>query len=471
MNSLPRGWATTKLGTVAKWGSGGTPSRSTPSFYGGTIPWIKTGELGPKYVSKTAEMLTLSGMENSSAKLFSKGSVALAMYGATIGKVSILGIDAATNQACGVGNPYLLVTTTDFLFHYLRSQKEAFIEAGKGGAQPNISQNVIKEWPYPLPPLAEQQRIAAKLDSTLARVNACRDRLARAAPLLKRFRQSVLTSAINGRLTANWRTISFVDIELQLTQNIDSKRTQENGELPISWRKMTLGDVTYDLRYGTSKKCSYSEDGHVVLRIPNIGDKGKIDLADIKRAEFTASEIDGLRLEIGDLLLIRSNGSADLVGKTCLVTKKEEGLLFAGYLMRLRVSTELALPAYVALTMASPELRAVIEATSKSTSGVNNINSGEVKGLPLNLPPILEQTEIIRRVETLFAFADRIEARLATAQTAVDKLTPALLAKAFRGELVPQDPADEPASELLKRLAAEREAAPKTKSKRASKTA
>ena len=193
-----------------------------------------------------------------------------------------------------------------------------------------------------------------------------------------------------------------------------------------------------------------------MLRIPNIGDDGHPDLRDLKFAEFDDSELKKLSLQKGDLLVIRSNGSVDLVGKACVVDASAEGLIFAGYLIRLRFDTTAVAPRFAFFALTAPEQRQRIDITAKSTSGVNNINSDELRSLPVNLPSIEEQTEIVRRVETLFALADRLEARLAQAQAAATRLTPALLAKAFRGELVPQDPNDEPAAELLRRLQAER---------------
>jgi type I restriction enzyme S subunit len=210
---LPKNWIVTELFNVAAWGSGGTPSRANSSYYGGNIPWVKTGELGQRYVLDTEEKITEAGVENSSAKMFRKGSVAVAMYGATIGKTSILGIDATTNQACGVGMPFDGVTSSEYLYYYLSSQKEDFIEAGKGGAQPNISQTVIKSWPIPLAPFTEQKRIVDKLDTVLARVDACRERLNRAPLILKRFKQSVLAAATSGKLTEDWRAEQMRDFD------------------------------------------------------------------------------------------------------------------------------------------------------------------------------------------------------------------------------------------------------------------
>lgn len=306
----------------------------------------------------------------------------------------------------------------------------------------------MNKLPILVPPLAEQKRIADKLDTVLARVDAVNTRLARVAPLLKRFRQSVLAAATSGRLTEDWR---------QSQPTVDQ------------WHATTFGAIAIDLRYGTSKKCEAEGKGVAVLRIPNIGDDGQPDLHDLKFADFDDTERKKLSLQKGDLLVIRSNGSVDLVGKACVVDDRAEGLVFAGYLIRLRFDKTTVVPRFAFFALTAPEQRQRIEITAKSTSGVNNINSDELRSLPVNLPSIEEQTEIVRRVETLFAFADRLEARLAQAQTAATRLTPALLAKAFRGELVPQDPNDEPAAELLRRLLAERATAPKASAGRGRK--
>ncbi len=298
-----------------------------------------------------------------------------------------------------------------------------------------------------MPSHAEQQRIADKLDTMLARVDACRERLDRVPGILTRYRASVLAAATSGNLTKDWRE----------TMGRASSYAQ-----PECWTSTTIGALLIDLRYGTSKKCDYSASGTPVLRIPNIADHGKIIHEDMKSVHFDANEVAKLALRAGDILIIRSNGSVEIVGKAGLVTKREEGMLFAGYLMRLRMNQEVILPAFARICLASPEQRQRIEVTSRSTSGVNNINSDEVRALPLLLPPLDEQMEIAGRVEKLFAFADRVEARIEQARLSVERLSPAIVAKAFRGELVPQDPNDEPAAELLKRLAKQRSSEGKT---------
>ena len=203
--SCPESWKVTNLGEIAEWGSGGTPSRKIASYYSGDIPWVKTGDLGPKLLLEASEFITEEGVKNSSAKYFPKNSVAIAMYGATIGKTSILGLDATTNQACAVGIPLEGLTTSAFLYYLLRNEKDNFIAKGKGGAQPNISQTLIKQHEIALPSLAEQKAIAEKLDTLLAQVESTKARLERIPKILKRFRQSVLAAAVSGKLTEGWR--------------------------------------------------------------------------------------------------------------------------------------------------------------------------------------------------------------------------------------------------------------------------
>ncbi|XFQ31191.1 restriction endonuclease subunit S [Klebsiella quasipneumoniae subsp. quasipneumoniae] len=428
----------TNLQNIANWGSGGTPSRSHDEYYNGNIPWFKTGDLGPKLITEASEYITDAGVKNSSAKYFPKGSVAIAMYGATIGKTSILGIDATTNQACAVGTPIEGITSSIFLYYFLLNEKNAFIKKGKGGAQPNISQAVLKEHPLCLPPYAEQKIIAEKLDTLLAQVDNTKARLEQIPQILKRFRQAALAAVVNGK---------------SVNTNIDENTLT------------TLGNIAKNIKYGTSKKCSETQGSTAVLRIPNIG-PGYIINSDLKYADFDQKELVTLTLKEGDLLLIRSNGSVDLVGKVAVISENDTEYLYAGYLIRVRLDKERAAPKYISYCLQSPQLRQVIENIARSTSGVNNINSKELASLEIPLPPLPEQHEIVRRVEQLFAWADTIEKQVNNALNRVNSLTQSILAKAFRGELTAQWRAENPdlisgensAAALLEKIKAERAA-------------
>lgn len=191
----------TTLGKAFKWSSGGTPSRSKADYYQGTIPWVKSGELPNGTIYSTEEHISDEAIANSSAKIFPKGSVLIAMYGATIGKVGILGMEAATNQAIAAARPSDH-TSKEYLFYYLIGNKNKFIELGKGGAQPNISQALIKAFPYRMPPLPEQEEIVRILDEQLARINDADSKVQEALDQLNLMKEQLVSAALAGRFTA-----------------------------------------------------------------------------------------------------------------------------------------------------------------------------------------------------------------------------------------------------------------------------
>ena len=162
----PQSWCVVKLGDIGKWQAGGTPKRSIKEYYGGDIPWLKTGDLNDGFITDIPEYITQAGLNNSSAKLNPRGSVLVAMYGATIGKMGILTFPATTNQACCACIEHPVVETM-YLFYFLLSHRDIFISQGGGGAQPNISKEIIINTHIPLPPLAEQMRIVSKVSELL----------------------------------------------------------------------------------------------------------------------------------------------------------------------------------------------------------------------------------------------------------------------------------------------------------------
>ncbi len=328
------------------------------------------------------------------------------------------------------------VSSNQYLKHFLDSFD--FHEFVNGTTRLKLTQGAMNRIPVRLAPLGEQWRMVAKLEKLLGKVDACQQRLAKIPVLLKRFRQSILAAACSGLLTADWREEDRVD-------------GTNDDDLPSHWVRTSVGDVLESLKYGTATKCGYERRGVPVLRIPNVV-SGMVDHTDLKFAELPTKELNQLRLVPGDLLLVRSNGSVSLVGRTAVVREEERDFAYAGYLIRLRPNRTKVDPDFLNLALASFDMRLQIELEARSTSGVNNINSEEVQALQFSLPPPVEQDEIVRRVGALFALADQIEARYAKAKAHVGKLTPSLLAKAFRGELVPQNPNDEPAEALLRRI-------------------
>ena len=163
---IPESWKWVKVGNIGSWSSGATPSRTNPAYYGGTIPWLKTGDLNDGFIKEIPEFITDLALEKTSVRLNPVGSVLMAMYGATIGKLGILDISATTNQACCACIPYEGIHNK-YLFYFLMSMRRSYIGMAEGGAQPNISKEKIVNSLIPLPPLAEQKRIVAKIEEVL----------------------------------------------------------------------------------------------------------------------------------------------------------------------------------------------------------------------------------------------------------------------------------------------------------------
>jgi type I restriction enzyme, S subunit len=429
VSEVPENWLAVKLADISKIEMGQSPDSRSYNNKGEGLPFFQgKAEFGKLYP-------TVRKWCTEPTKIAESGDILLSVR-APVGPTNL------ALEKCCIGRGLAAIraeTPIDqkYLFHYFRNIEPWLSQQGTGTTFAAISGEFIRNLEVSVAPLNEQKRIADKLDSLLAKVDACQTHLDRVPQILKQFRQSVLAAATSGRLTEDW---------------------EGNRE---EWKNCTLGSVITDIRYGTAKKSIYGlKNGIPVLRIPNIISR-KIDPTDLKFAQFDEKEIETLSLKTGDLLLIRSNGSVELVGKVAAVDPEFEGYMFAGYLIRLRFDPEKVNPDFISLYLSSPAIRDHIEHTARSTSGVNNINSEEVKAIPLELPSLEEQSEIVHRIENLFILADRIEARWKVAQERVGQITPSLLAKAFRGELVEQDPSDEPASELSKRIKITRENTPK----------
>ncbi len=291
--------------------------------------------------------------------------------------------------------------------------------------QASINQKQLGAFEFRLAPTNEQKRIADKLDSLLARVDACRERLDRVPGILKRFRQAVLAAATSGELTREWR--------------------ETIGETN-QWSTVELESVASDFSYGTAAK-SLKAGKIPVLRMGNIQD-GVLDWSDLVYTS-NDSEIRKYKLHSGDVLFNRTN-SPELVGKTA-VYHGERDAIYAGYLIRVRCGTRL-LPDFLNYCLGSPAGRDYCWQVKSDGVSQSNINARKLAAFSFGLPTVPEQVEIVRRVGSLFEIANLFERRHAEASQQIRRLTPSILAKAFRGELVPQDPNDEPASELLARI-------------------
>ena len=229
---LPHDWKWVKLGEVCNTTSGGTPSRRELKYYNGSIPWVKSGELNKGLILNTEEKISEEAIKNSSAKIFPKGTLLIALYGATIGKLAFLGVDAATNQAiCGIYKNDNI--SSSFLYNYLLYKKQKLVNQAIGGAKPNISQTILKNLELPLPPKPTQLAIVSKIEELFSELDKGIENMHIAQQQLKTYRQAVLKWAFEGKLTNN------LVIE---------------NELSKAWNFKRLGDMFAFVGGGTPSK-------------------------------------------------------------------------------------------------------------------------------------------------------------------------------------------------------------------------
>lgn len=357
-------------------------------------------------------------------------------------------------------------------FRYAINQKlDELIGVAHGGVGlRHVTKGTFENTEISLPPLAEQKRIADKLEAVLGRVDACRARLDRIPDLLKRFRQSVLAAATSGQLTEDWREknecledaaalLERMAIERRAVhaaqggsrkyREADPVADEQLPEIPVTWRWTNFDHCSSEISVGHvgPMKDRYVDEGTAFLRCQNVrplrfDPRGLVRIPPSFHSQLGKSKLCG-----GEILVVRSGANTG----DCCVFPRTFGEANCSDLVITRPLSGLC-SEYGALYVNSPTGQSLLDQKQAGVAQPHfNIGAMRVKAFPL--APLPEQTEIVRRVEALFALADRIEARLATAQRLVERLTPATLSKAFRGDLVPQDPNDEPASKLLERLA------------------
>lgn len=232
---VPSSWVWTTLGEIGNWQSGATPSRLRKDYYGGNIPWLKTGDLNDGYISDIPEYITETALKETSVKLNPKDSVLIAMYGATIGKVGILSFPATTNQACCACTDYLVKKM--YLFYFLLANREKFIAMGGGGAQPNISKEKIVSTLIPLPPKQEQRRIVEGIEHWLSLVDCIEKNKDNLQRTIKEAKSKILTLAIHGKLVPQAPTDEPAS-ELLKRINPKAEIISDNGhyqKLPKGW--------------------------------------------------------------------------------------------------------------------------------------------------------------------------------------------------------------------------------------------
>ena len=429
---VPESWKWVKVGNVGSWSSGATPSRTNPAYYGGSIPWLKTGDLNDGFIQEVPEYITDLALEKTSLRLNPIGSVLMAMYGATIGKLGILEIPVTTNQACCACIPYAGMNNK-YLFYYLMSMRQSYIGMAEGGAQPNISKEKIVNSLIPLPPAEEQRRIVAKTEELLPYV----DRYAAAYEKLEQFnakfpedmKKSILQYAIQGKLVEQrpeegtgeelYRQIQTEKQQLIKTGKLKKTRALPTitGEevpydFPASWKVCYIDDIAFVTKLAGFEYTKYISDNLVPTGIPLFKGKnvqnGKLVLSfesyipESVSDELPRSQITKKCLltpyvgTIGNIAVFDGSFKAHLgsnVGKIELLNSDTQTFILEEYVLW-----------YLKSTYGYAELTKYKKATAQESISIDAI-----RNVVIAIPPLEEQRRIVAKLEEILPLCERLK--------------------------------------------------------------
>ena len=425
---IPDPWEWVRVGEVGSWSAGATPSRQHPEYYEGNIPWLKTGDLNDGYIVDIPEFVGEIALEKTSLRLNPVGSVLMAMYGATIGKLGILEIEATTNQACCACIPYSCVMNK-YLFYYLMSQRRNYIKMGAGGAQPNISKEKIVISLIPLPPLEEQHRIVAKIEEILPYIDQYDKAYTKLETFNKKFpedmKKSILQMAMQGKLvdqrleegTAGELYDQIVAEKAQLIK--DGKIKKEKPlpeitedeipfEIPSSWRWVRLGEITILQNGDRSSKypveSDYVENGIPFFGAKDMGEKylSYDNVRYISQEKFNALGNGKLKDEDFVCLL---RGS---VGKVAIFKSDEThdtGFICAQMVILSSICKDSV--EYLYSVLKSPYYFEIIKLKTTGTA-VKQLPAKELGNVIMPLPPLEEQKRIVAKIEKLLPYCNQL---------------------------------------------------------------
>ncbi len=483
---LPKSWVLTTLGEPFKWGSGGTPRSGNAQFYGGDIPWLVIGDLSDGVVHDSVTKITELGLKNSSAKLVEAGSILLAMYG-SIGKLGIAGKPLATNQAIAFTKTNEIAPL--YLFFFLKYVSNRLAGLGKGATQLNISQTVIKAFPFVLAPTNEQHRIVAKIEELFSGLDKGIENLKTARAQLKVYRQALLKHAFEGKLTAQWRAAHQDKLETAdaLLKRIQQERAQryqqqladweaagkqsskpkapkplppltkeelaELPELPEGWGWVRLASIATVISGYAFKSGDFVSAGVPVVKIANVGYSEFVEKdQEYLNSSFLQTQKDFL-VSPNDFLLALTRPITNNRTKVCRYPQGAPIALLnqrVSAMKDVRINPEF-LYAYLGTSVFKESVR------SKSSETLQpNLSPKDLEACPIPICCFSEQVQIACEIEARLSEVDHLDQTLTTSLQQAEALRQSILKRAFSGQLVPQDPHDEPASKLLARIQTER---------------
>jgi len=470
---LHEGWVWTTLGEIAEYINGKAFKKSEWETRGRPIIRIQNLTNTKNVINRYSKPIE--------EKYIIKDGDFLISWSATLGTYIYKGEEAVLNQHIFKVKSFM---NKMFLFYLFSAYIESLKQKIHGTGMQHITKTKFENTSIPLPPLQEQKRIVSKIEELFTNVDAGVSSLVQTKNQLKKYRQSLLKYAFKGKLTEEWRKIHKDELEpastllekIKKEQNKEGKRKKRKYkdnfvddsdlyELPEGWIWTRIEEIYQSMRNGIYKpKKYYSDNGIACLRMYNINN-GRIIWENIKRMKISEKEIEEYKLEPGDILINRVN-SRELVGKAAIIPKNMEICVFESKNIRLKLNPKIH-NEYVAYWFQIHSQK-YFNKNAQQTVGMASINQNQISLLPIPLPPLKEQQQIVEILDQQFSIIDELEKTTEINLKKAERLRQSILKKAFKGKLVPQDPSDEPAHLLLERIKAqkEREKNDKRKSKK-----
>lgn len=473
---IPENWEWVRLGTIGDWGAGATPSRSNPEFYNGSIPWLKTGELNDNFIDTASEYITEFALERTSLRLNKPGDVLIAMYGATIGKLGILNIEATTNQACCACTPFNGIYNK-FLFFFLLSQRDYFISQGAGGAQPNISKEKIVNSLFPLPPYSQQLLIVNKIEEMLKKCDELVSNLVKKQTISKKLNKSVFTRiqdytnpeqmndlhfvirnmehlcndkesidklrnavlslAVQGKLVEQDANCEPATVLVETIKKVKDRLLTDNKikkekplppiksgdipfELPRGWAWVRLGEITTKLGAGKTPsggQKSYVEQGVKFIRSQNVWNDGLLLEGIAHITQETHESMSGSAVQAKDILLNITGAS---IGRSSLVPDNFDTANVNQHVSIIRLVDE-NIRHYIHTCIISPYFQSEIMRVQVGASR-EGLSMAKLSKFIIPLPPLEEQKKIIEKVLSLISLIDTYENQIIKVENSTKSL-------------------------------------------------
>lgn len=457
----PENWAVAELQELGEWKTGSTPRRSNDDYWGGDILWVSPKDMKTDRIEDTQDRMTEKALEETNSKLIPAGSLVVVTRSGILEHSFPV---AVTEKRVTINQDLKAFLPGDrlderYAYYFLRANELDILRTctKDGTTVASINSDSLYAYEIPIPPVPHQECMVAKIEELFTKLDSGAESLRTTETRLDLYQLSAIKSAITGQLTETWRSenqpsVLGTDLVERAEEKTEKNKYKKQDKLndipeeyvfdvPPSWGWTQVGDICKEIRYGSSEKADYEFEGVPLLRMGNI-QNGKLDFDDLKYLP-TDWEREELMLMSGDVLFNRTN-SAELVGKTALYKENHPRSTFASYLVRARTYSDIYNPALLVYFTNSVFGRQYINSVISQQVGQANVNATKFASMPIPVPPIEEQNEIIGEIDHRLSILDEVANEVESNLVRSSRLRQSILKYAFEGKLAPQEPIEEP---------------------------